>query len=131
MLGVVCVACLRYRPLSDVGFMSVGTCASLARPGPHITPGRGRLRLVGTANSCYPGFTLANLQVPRDDDDLLIEEVTVDDVLSAPLPTEPFLESSLEDDEEHVTVRVSADKPSGGVSSLCSGRTAPLAGRQS
>lgn len=73
---------------------------------------------------------MSDFQVPRDEDDLLVEEVMEDDAPVAPTAAECFLAGSSDDDEENVTVRVSAAIPTGGLSSLCSGTTAPTAGGQ-
>eukprot|EP00170_Pyropia_yezoensis_P003503 contig_14632_g3512 len=50
-------------------------------------------------------------------DDLLLEqeEVMEDDAPVAPTAAECFLASSSEDDEDRVTVRVSAEGPPGGL----------------
>lgn len=73
-------------------------------------------------------FTMTDSQVPRDENDFLVEEEMEDDAADASAPAQHYATSLSEDGEEDVTVRVSAASPSGGLSFLCSGTTASSAG---
>lgn len=63
-------------------------------------------------------YTMAHPEVPRDVNDLLIEEEVEDDAVIARTPADRFLASLSEHDKENVTVRVSAASPLGALSSL-------------
>eukprot|EP00170_Pyropia_yezoensis_P003260 contig_13610_g3267 len=59
---------------------------------------------------------MADPEVPRDVNDLMNEEEMEEDAVIAPTPAERFLASLSDDDEEDVTVLVSAASPLGRLS---------------
>lgn len=109
-----------------VGFISAGTRASLARPCLPNVPRRSRLWRECVGSPCCPGLSIADPLVPRDETDLMVEEEMEEDVG----PAARFLVSAFDGGEADVDVRVPAVSPSRGLSSFCSGTTAPSAGSQ-
>lgn len=61
---------------------------------------------------------MSDPQVPRDEENLLVDEMMEDVAPVALTAAECFLVSSSDDDEANVTIRSSAASPTGALSSL-------------
>lgn len=99
-----------------------------------LVPGRAGLGFSARGAPATP-VTMSDPQVPGGEgaDDLLLEEeeeVIVDDVPVSATAAECFLASSSEEEDDRVTVCVAPEGAPGGLSSVCSGTTAPSGGGQ-